>query len=180
MFHAGHVETLELARQHGDYVIVGVHNDTIVNQQRGLNFPILNLHERVLSVLGCKWADDVLIDAPEEITRELLLTLKIDVVVRGRFLRDSSYGSPAASPTSSRNSSPTPSPGRSRGKDSETKQGQGQRQGLVADEQGQGQGQGQGRGRARGWSMEEDSCYRVPRDMGILREVHSSMGMSGE
>lgn len=38
----------------GDYVIVGVHNDNVVNQQRGSNLPIMNLHERVLSVLGCK------------------------------------------------------------------------------------------------------------------------------
>ena len=38
----------------GDYVIVGVHNDSIVNQRRGMNLPIMNLHERVLSVLGCK------------------------------------------------------------------------------------------------------------------------------
>jgi hypothetical protein len=38
----------------GDYVIVGVHNDAIVNQRRGMNLPIMNMHERVLSVLGCK------------------------------------------------------------------------------------------------------------------------------
>lgn len=35
-------------------MIVGVHNDNVVNQQRGSNLPIMNLHERVLSVLGCK------------------------------------------------------------------------------------------------------------------------------
>jgi ethanolamine-phosphate cytidylyltransferase len=38
----------------GDYVIVGVHNDSVVNQRRGMNLPIMNMHERVLSVLGCK------------------------------------------------------------------------------------------------------------------------------
>eukprot|EP01032_Pedospumella_encystans_P010428 gene10428-12188_t len=54
MFHAGHIEILEKARKLGDYVIVGVHNDSIVNQRRGMNLPIMNLHERVLSVLGCK------------------------------------------------------------------------------------------------------------------------------
>jgi hypothetical protein len=35
-------------------VIVGVHNDSVVNQRRGMNLPIMNMHERVLSVLGCK------------------------------------------------------------------------------------------------------------------------------
>lgn len=51
------------------FLIVGVHNDQIVNKYRGGNFPIMNLHERVLSVLGCKYVDDVLIDAPYLITK---------------------------------------------------------------------------------------------------------------
>jgi hypothetical protein len=38
----------------GDYVIVGVHNDKLVNERLGTNLPIMNIHERVLSVLGCK------------------------------------------------------------------------------------------------------------------------------
>jgi ethanolamine-phosphate cytidylyltransferase len=38
----------------GDYVLVGVHRDSVVNQRRGHNLPILTMHERVLSVLGCK------------------------------------------------------------------------------------------------------------------------------
>jgi ethanolamine-phosphate cytidylyltransferase len=54
MFHAGHCEVLEAAKKLGDYVIVGVHNDQVVNSLRGSNLPILNLNERVLSVLGCK------------------------------------------------------------------------------------------------------------------------------
>lgn len=43
MFHAGHIEILEMAKQHGDYVIVGVHNDALVNKQYGSNYPILNM-----------------------------------------------------------------------------------------------------------------------------------------
>ena len=60
------------ARQFGEgrsYLIVGVHNDQIVNRYRGSNMPIMNLHERVLSVLGCKYVDDVLIDAPYGINK---------------------------------------------------------------------------------------------------------------
>jgi ethanolamine-phosphate cytidylyltransferase len=45
----------------GDYVIVGVHNDSVVNQRRGMNLPIMNMHERVLSVLGCKVCDIVVV-----------------------------------------------------------------------------------------------------------------------
>lgn len=42
---------------------------------------LMNLHERVLSVLGCRYVDDVLIDAPYEITKDMLSFLKISEVL---------------------------------------------------------------------------------------------------
>jgi ethanolamine-phosphate cytidylyltransferase len=66
----------------GDYLIVGVHNDQEVNSRHGMNLPILNLNERVLSVLGCKWVDDVLIDAPYVVNQEMIQSLKINAVVQ--------------------------------------------------------------------------------------------------
>lgn len=83
MLHAGHISILEKARKFGEYVIVGIHNDAVVNSKRGRNLPILNLHERVLSLLGCKYVNDVLFDAPYIITRELLSSLNISAVVKG-------------------------------------------------------------------------------------------------
>lgn len=83
MFHAGHVEILKLAKAQGSYLIVGVHNDAVVNAHRGLNYPIMNLHERVLSVLGCRFVDDVLIDAPWEVTGDMISSLNLSVVVHG-------------------------------------------------------------------------------------------------
>jgi ethanolamine-phosphate cytidylyltransferase len=82
MFHAGHIETLQKAKEFGDYLIVGVHNDQEVNSRYGMNLPILNLNERVLSVLGCKWVDDVLIDAPYVINQDMLSSLNIQCVVQ--------------------------------------------------------------------------------------------------
>lgn len=83
MFHAGHAQILEKARKLGDYLIVGVYNDSIVNQKYGQNFPIMNLNERVLSVLGCKFVDDVLIDAPWNVSDEMIQSLNICAVARG-------------------------------------------------------------------------------------------------
>jgi len=83
MFHAGHIQILKKARQFGDYLIVGIHNDQLVNKLRGSNMPIMNLQERCLSVLGCKYVDDVLIDAPWVITREMIASLNISAVVHG-------------------------------------------------------------------------------------------------
>tara|TARA_A100001015_G_scaffold254900_1_gene296040 strand:- start:109 stop:603 length:495 start_codon:yes stop_codon:yes gene_type:complete len=83
MFHAGHILTLKRARELGDYLLVGVYNDGVLNHYRGSNHPILNLNERVLSVLACKYVDDVLIDPPWKITAEMIAALNISVVVTG-------------------------------------------------------------------------------------------------
>ena len=76
--------------QRGDYLIVGIHSDAVVNRVQGMNLPLMNLHERVLSVLGCRYVDDVLIDAPYEITSEMISSLNIAEVVRAR--RDKQNG----------------------------------------------------------------------------------------
>lgn len=54
LFHVGHLDFLEKAKELGDYLIVGLHTDPVVNNYKGSNYPIMNLHERVLSVLACK------------------------------------------------------------------------------------------------------------------------------
>lgn len=83
LFHAGHVNALRQARELGDFLIVGVHSDQDVNFSRGTNYPIMNLHERVLCVLSCKWADEVLIGAPVELTDEFLTSMRITYVIHG-------------------------------------------------------------------------------------------------
>ena len=57
----GHIQFLEKCAEVGDYVIVGVHNDQVVNWYRGLNYPIMNLYERVLSVLACRVSNIVVL-----------------------------------------------------------------------------------------------------------------------
>lgn len=59
LFHVGHLDFLEAASAHGDYLIVGLHTDPVVNRYKGSNYPIMNLHERVLSVLACKYVSEV-------------------------------------------------------------------------------------------------------------------------
>ncbi|KAH8251336.1 hypothetical protein KR032_008213, partial [Drosophila birchii] len=83
LFHVGHLDFLEKARKLGDYLIVGLHTDPVVNSYKGSNYPIMNLHERVLSVLACKFVNEVVIGAPYCVTDELLDHFKIDVVCHG-------------------------------------------------------------------------------------------------
>ncbi len=83
MFHAGHIDFLAKCRELGDYLIVGVYPDDVANKVRGSNYPIMNLHERVLSVLSCRHVDDVVFGAPWKITRDLMVTFNISVVAHG-------------------------------------------------------------------------------------------------
>ena len=53
-----------------------------------MNLPLLNLHERVLSVLGCRFVYGVLIDTPYEITPEMISSLKITEVIHGTIRDD--------------------------------------------------------------------------------------------
>lgn len=82
IYHPGHVELLKKAKELGDYLIVGVHEDEWVNQYLGSSFPLNTLHERVLNILACRYVDDVIIGAPFKITERLIKDLNISVVVK--------------------------------------------------------------------------------------------------
>ncbi|PON81338.1 Bifunctional transcriptional regulator [Trema orientale] len=83
LFHAGHVEILKTARQLGDFLLVGLHDDQTVSEHRGKHYPIMHLHERSLSVLACRYVDEVIIGAPWEVTKDVITTFNISLVVRG-------------------------------------------------------------------------------------------------
>lgn len=85
LFHVGHIEALRHAKEVGNYLIVGIHDDEVVNSIKGKNLPIMNLHERVLSVLACEHVDDVIISAPWQVSQEMIDQLGIDFVLKGSF-----------------------------------------------------------------------------------------------
>mmetsp|Transcript_9349 Transcript_9349/g.16851 ORF Transcript_9349/g.16851 Transcript_9349/m.16851 type:complete len:463 (-) Transcript_9349:3747-5135(-) len=85
MFHCGHIETLAAAKARGDFLLVGIHDDATVNAHRGRNFPIMNLHERTLSVLSCRYVDEVIIGAPWTVTEDMITTMNISLVVHGTY-----------------------------------------------------------------------------------------------
>eukprot|EP00899_Mesostigma_viride_P008205 jgi/Mesvir1/17386/Mv08687-RA.2 len=74
---------LKLAKQEGDFLLVGIHSDETVRANRGAHQPIMSLHERTLSVLACRYVDEVIIGAPWQVTRDMVTTFNISVVVRG-------------------------------------------------------------------------------------------------
>ncbi|XP_055545471.1 ethanolamine-phosphate cytidylyltransferase isoform X1 [Wyeomyia smithii] len=84
LFHVGHLDFLEKAKTYGDYLIVGLHTDPVVNEYKGGNYPIMNLHERVLSVLACKYVNEVVIGASYSVTKDLMEHFNVDLVCHGQ------------------------------------------------------------------------------------------------
>ena len=79
LFHPGHIEVLKLAHEKAQKlgngttkVIVGIHDDITVNKYKGLNYPIMNIFERSLCVLQCKYVDGIVLNAPYVPTLEFL------------------------------------------------------------------------------------------------------------
>jgi ethanolamine-phosphate cytidylyltransferase len=77
LFHVGHVEILKKAKALGDFLLVGIHEDKVVNSYMGKNYPIMNSYERVLNVLSSKYVDEVILAAPRSITLEMINTMNI-------------------------------------------------------------------------------------------------------
>lgn len=81
LFHAGHVELLRAAREHGDRLVVGVLSDETAAAYK--RRPIMTLDERVAVVEACRYVDEVIADAPLRITAEFLAEHDLDLVVHG-------------------------------------------------------------------------------------------------
>merc|ERR1719486_752497 len=81
LFHVGHIAALKAAKARGTFLVVGLYDDETVRSRKGAFFPLMNLQERVLNVLSCKYVDDILIGAPWKITQQVLKSLNVRQVV---------------------------------------------------------------------------------------------------
>ncbi|KAI9678097.1 MAG: hypothetical protein M1817_006041 [Caeruleum heppii] len=57
------------------YVVAGVHDDEVINHWKGVNYPIMNIFERGLCVLQCRYIHAVIFSAPFTPTRIYLHSL---------------------------------------------------------------------------------------------------------
>ncbi|KAL1965161.1 hypothetical protein VTN77DRAFT_6074 [Rasamsonia byssochlamydoides] len=46
------------------YIVAGIHDDDVINHWKGLNYPIMNIFERGLCVLQCKYIHAIIFSAP--------------------------------------------------------------------------------------------------------------------
>ncbi|KAJ8428780.1 hypothetical protein Cgig2_014388 [Carnegiea gigantea] len=67
----GHMMDTKGCSRLGDFLLVGIHTDQTVSAKSGAHRPIMNLHERSLSVLACCYVDEVIIGAPREVSKDI-------------------------------------------------------------------------------------------------------------
>ena len=81
LFHYGHINLLKKAKELGDYLIVGVMSDKLVEGYK--RKPIMTLEERVQLISSCKYVDEIIPEAEAPITHDFIKKHKIDIVIRG-------------------------------------------------------------------------------------------------
>ena len=90
LFHAGHVAMLEEAKNHCDWLIVGIQTDPSIDRP-DKNKPVQNIIERQLQVRACKYVDEIIIYNTEGELFDLLCMLPIDIRILGAEYKDKPF-----------------------------------------------------------------------------------------
>lgn len=79
--HHGHAGAMMQARQHGDELFVGVHNDADILENKGP--PVMTLDERMAAVEGCRWCTIAIPNAPYVTDPKVMDEYQCKYVVHG-------------------------------------------------------------------------------------------------
>ena len=88
LLHAGHILMLEEAKNHCDYLIVGLQNDPSFDRPTTKNKPIQSLVERYIQLKGVKYIDEIIVYNTEKDLEDLLKILDIQVRFVGEEYKD--------------------------------------------------------------------------------------------
>ena len=83
LFHAGHIAMLSEAKNHCDYLIVGLQTDPTIDRPDSKNPPVQSILERQIQVSACRFVDEIVVYQTEKDVEDILLTLPIDVRILG-------------------------------------------------------------------------------------------------
>jgi glycerol-3-phosphate cytidylyltransferase len=82
VFHIGHVNILERAKQQGDYLIVGISSDEL-NFKKKQRYPIYSQADRIKILESLRFVDEVFVEESLELKAEYIQQAKADVFVMG-------------------------------------------------------------------------------------------------
>lgn len=82
VFHVGHVNILERAKEKGSHLTVGVSSDALNMSKKGRN-PIYSQNDRIQILKSLRCVDDVFIEESLELKEQYIIENKADVLVMG-------------------------------------------------------------------------------------------------
>ena len=82
LLHAGHVKMLEDAKRECDYLICALQTDPTIDRPEK-NRPVQSVVERYIQLKGCKYVDEIVPYATEQVLEDVLRSFKIDVRIIG-------------------------------------------------------------------------------------------------
>lgn len=91
LFHAGHIAMLSEAKNHCDYLIVGLQTDPTIDRPDSKNPPVQSIVERQIQVSACRFVDEIVVYQTEKDLEDILLTLPIDVRILGVEYYDKNF-----------------------------------------------------------------------------------------
>ena len=90
LLHAGHVRLLEEAKQHCNYLIVGLQTDPTIDRPEK-NKPTQSVVERYIQLKGCKFVDEIIPYTTEQDLQDILQAFPIDVRILGEEYKDKQF-----------------------------------------------------------------------------------------
>lgn len=88
LIHEGHARFLEMAKAHGDILIVGIDSDELTRLRKGSNRPIVPQRERVEMLTHLRHVDIVVLRDVEQDIGDLIRLVKPNVLVTSNSTKD--------------------------------------------------------------------------------------------
>jgi glycerol-3-phosphate cytidylyltransferase len=91
LLHAGHIAMLAEAKNHCDYLIVGLQTNASIDRPETKNPPIQSVVERQIQLAAVRYVDEIVVYQTEQDLIDLLLILPIDIRIIGVEYEDTNF-----------------------------------------------------------------------------------------
>ena len=91
LLHAGHIAMLREAKEHCDYLIVGLQTDPTLDRADTKNKPVQTLVERYTQLAGVKYVDEIIPYQTEQDLQDILSMYHISVRILGEEYREKDF-----------------------------------------------------------------------------------------
>lgn len=91
LLHAGHILMLAEAKNHCDYLVVGLQTDPTIDRPEIKNKPVQSVVERYVQLAAVKFIDEIVVYSTEKDLEDLLMFLPINVRIIGEEYKEKDF-----------------------------------------------------------------------------------------